>query len=114
MVGTTTIVRHSTGIPSAKSRRGSRRGSTNNVQNQLTSETANWLAETSPNKATAPNTHTGGAMAAAKCQNNQVAATASAPMLPRYKGSEYLRAKRGQANPNGDRIFAARSRSASP
>ncbi len=44
IVGTTTIVRHSAGMPAEKSRRGSRQGFTSNVDSQFISATASWLA----------------------------------------------------------------------
>ena len=46
MVGTTTRVRHSGGIPSEKSMRGSARGVASNVTAQFTRATAIWLAAT--------------------------------------------------------------------
>ena len=44
IVGTTTIVRQSDGMPEEKSRRGSRRGFTSRVLSQFISATASWLA----------------------------------------------------------------------
>ena len=46
MVGTTTRVRYSGGMPSEKSMRGSARGVTSSVTTQFTRATASWLAAT--------------------------------------------------------------------
>jgi hypothetical protein len=57
IVGTTTSVRQCAGMPREKSMRGSTHGVVSSVAKRFTTDTASWLAASTPRAAMAPSIH---------------------------------------------------------